>query len=322
MTAHYRMVLSACLLGLVAACSAVDYQKPVSTFSAATENATNAMVALNQQVTQSYADRIRTAALNGNTLIKAKDGDCELTSDRCRLVTVKSDRSEELFVPDPVLGNIVALMRQIDAYAKGLTDIVNADTAAKVAAHVNSTLGSVENLAKTVDGLADSNLAGNVTAYKTSVGKLVNWLVGKYVANVQVSGLRRATEAADPVIMEAASIFKETAAIAAVISVIGPQKKFEVARQKFEDDEGAGRAGNLERNLNAMASTAAAYDRILLAKPSSVFAKLGEAHAALTASLHDDDVSLVTALAKIEVFAAEAQALIDIVREISAVNPD
>ena len=320
MTGYCRITLAVCLLGLVTACSVANYQKPVSDFAAATENAEKALIALNQQVTEAYAETIRARALKGDWIILATSGDCNLISIRCRLKVDKPDGSNELFEPDPLLGNIVTLMRPITAYAKGLTGIVNADTTDKVATHVNATLGSVENLAKTVDKISGSSTAANVTAYKTSFGKAVNWLIGQYVAKVQLDGLRKATEAANPVMQQVVFIVENSAEFAADISKSEPQKEFEAAKKKYDDDQQAGNTNALGKNVDVLAKKATAYDRVLLAKPSSVYAKLGEAHAALTGNLHDDEISLVTVTARIESFAAEVKTLVDIIREMTAVK--
>lgn len=317
MNAIGRVVLIGwlCIAGI--ACTPVNYQKPISEFAVATAEAETAFLALDEQITDAYAEKIRADALARKGIVKAQSGECNLTSERCRLELVTSDGAEP-FDPDPILGNISALMRLTTAYAKSLAEIVNADTAAQVTTQVNRALGSVENLAATVDGIKDTEFTKSVTAYKAPGAKLASWIAGQYVAAVQVEGLRKATATADPVIREAAGIFEEAAEIARPFFNAQPQKEFETALQKLEKDEQRTGSAALESNVDALVAKAKAYDRVLLAKPSSVYARLSEAHAALTSDLAGDDVSLATAAARIEAFATEVKTLVSIIHELKA----
>ena len=79
----------------------------------------------------------------------------------------------------------------------------------------------------------------------------------------------------------------------------------------FDNDGG-------DANLERLVAAAAAYDTFLLAKPSKVFVSLREAHDALAASLNDDTITLASATAKIQVFATEAEALANIMKDLSS----
>lgn len=147
----WRSLPAIAVLVLATACSVTDYKKPVSDFATATRDAEAALVLLDQQVTDAYTAKLRELALSDDALVQARSGDCLATSERCQLEVVSANGAREVFPPDPLLGNMVTLMRSIAAYAEGLGQIVEADTAEQVATHVNATLGSVENLAKTVE---------------------------------------------------------------------------------------------------------------------------------------------------------------------------
>ena len=298
---------------LTTACSVADYKQPVSDFAMATQNAETALVGLNDEVTEAYEDRLREVALSDGAVVKAQPGNCLVTSERCQLEIQKADGSVEPFPPDPILGNMVILMRAVTVYAKGLGSIVEADTAEKVASSVNATLGSVENLAKTVDKVGGTSTAESVADYKTSAGKAVNWLVGQYVAKVQLDGLRRATKDAQPVIADAAKLFEAAAAVAEDIPKLDMVNDVESSIDEFDQIRSKDR-------LSTLLVQSGNYDRYLLAKPSNVFAALRSAHDALANKLNNDDLSLVEAIAKIEVFAAEAKTLLEIVKEIRAVG--
>lgn len=308
-----RFMIAASLLTLATACSATNYQRPVGDFSTATQNAQEALVALDQHVTQAYLEMLRSEVATNERLVRAKENECELTSERCRLVAVNAEGDLQLFPPEPLLGNMITLMRAVAVYAQGLADIVNADTAEQVSTHVNATLGSINNLANTIDALASTNAAESASAYKTSLGKAVNWFVGQYVATIKIDALRQATRQAQPVIERATRIFSDTTLLAADVSHIGPTTEFDDAREKYE----ATLRGD---DLNILVARAAAYDRILVAKPSSVFEQLLLAHDALADHLQNKGQSFADVMGKIELFAIEAEAIITIVKEIQAVD--
>ena len=310
-----RLTVGAAALVFATACSVADYQKPISDFAAATQDAETALVALDAEVTEAYAIRLRAQVDAGAKLVQVQAGECELTSARCRLEAISTGGQSEVIPPEPLLGQMVIIMGAIRTYADGLTAIVNADTAEQVATHVNATLGSVGNFASTLEKLGVAGAAAPVKEYKTSVGKAVNWLVGQYVAKVQVDGLREATGRAQPVIARSAEIFESTALFAADITNDDLTKKFDAARVTYENDSNQG-------NLTNLIQKAADYDRVLQAAPSSVYAGLRQAHEALTKNLHNEDLSMVDVLARIEAFGAEAKALVQIVKEIAAVNEE
>ena len=75
-----------------------------------------------------------------------------------------------------------------------------------------------------------------------------------------------------------------------------------------------------EAGLRAYA--AATYDRFLVSVPSTTFTKMGEAHAALTEALNNPDFSLPEMFRKIKAFAAEAEKLSKIVKDLAALTGD
>lgn len=316
-TACGRLTLAVGLVVCITACSVADYQKPISDFAKATQNAETALVGLDEQVTEAYAALHRRRALAGERLVQRQGEDCLVESARCRLVVVDTDRSTEPLSPDPALRNMITLMRSVRVYADGLSAIVNADTAANVATHVNATIGSVENLAKTVVKLGgqDTTSSIDLSEYTTPVGQAVNWLVGQYVAKVQLDGLKRATKDAKDVVKAAASVFGSAAEVASVV----PRAALAEAVSKRID---AFRDSQSDQNLNNLIESAAKYDQLLLAKPATVFARLDAAHEALVDKLQTDELSLANVMAKIEAFAAEAETLAKILKDLAAAGKE
>ncbi len=296
---------------LLSACSTADYAQPVNTFADASRTAEDALGALNDSVTEGYANYVRSLASNGDGLVEITDGDCLVASERCRLtVFVRADGSEKQLAPDAALANMLVVMAGIRAYADNLTRIVTADTAAAASANVNATIGSVQNLATIIAAqLGEPGAA--VPDVAAPVGAAANWLLGQYVESVKLDGLRHATATAQPVVAEAADLFEQAGDVSAVLPkallAADVQRQLDVYRQTSS-----------EANLDRLIATADAYDAFLVAKPSQVFARLREAHDALADSLNNEDLSLAAAMAKIEVFAAEAGAFAKIMKDLSS----
>ena len=311
-TAWGRMTLAAMIVAITTACSVTDYQQPVANFAKATQDAEEALTDLNQLVTDAYADVIFRRVLDDELLVLVPGDSCRVVSERCLPVVVDQAGNTNLLTPKAALRNMIILMRAIGIYVNGLSAIVNADTATKVTSSVNSTLGSAENLAKTVDKLSGNEVAATIVAeYATPAGTAVNWIVGQYVAKVQVDGLRRATIAANPAIAAAASLFSDVAEIASTVPNTDLANKVTASETAFEDNHS-------KATLEQLIISAANYDRFLLAQPSSVMTQLKNAHQSLADKLQNDDLSMADVMAKINSFSMEAETLVAILKELKA----
>lgn len=321
----HRLVLVAGLLLPAAACSVTEYKVPVSAFAEATRDSEQALIGLNQQVTDAYAAIQRNRVLDGTRLVQffetREDGgthrDCLVVSERCRLVTVDASGNQELLSPEPPLGKMVLLMGAIRTYADGLTAIVSAETAQNVTTQVNATLGSIEDLGATVAKLkvegTEPAPMNPVTEFKSPVANAVNWIFGQYVASVQLEGLKRATSDAKPVIAGAAEIFGDAADVSADVPRVSLAKAVAKRNDAFDDKQSEG-------TLDQLIESAAAYDQLLLAEPASVFTRLVEAHDVLADRLQDENLSVADAMARIRAFQREAQTLKDIVEQLAAAS--
>lgn len=313
-----RLAFALALATAAAGCSVADHRAPIEAFAQATRDTETALVALDRQVTDSYAQSIRGRVLAGELFVQIRSGDCRVESGRCRIVVLDGERNEQLLSPDPVLANMVQLIAAVRRYAEGLHAIATADTAAQVGSRVDATVGSLKSLAATVGALGgtDSTVTGaSVSAadYATPVGEIVSWGVGQYVARVQLDGLRRATADAREVVAGAGQAF----ALAADEASRVPRAELAEA---VSVDVDALRERPGERTLDGLIASAERYDRLLLGKPPAVFGRLVEAHDALVAKLHDEDVSWSDVVARIETFAAEAHNLAAIVRDLRVVG--
>ena len=203
-------------------------------------------------------------------------------------------------------------MDGIVLYAQGLSDLMADKSAEDAQVHVNAALGSAEALAGTVVALKGGDPA-NLPSFAAEVGAGVNWLAEQYVNRVKLNGLKHATKHADPVIQDATGLFATAAAIAAEFEGISLTEEFRTKMVDYQNERSSG------TKRDRAVTAAVKLDTFLRAKPSQTFAKLGEAHAALTASLNDPEVSVVRMLAKIEAFVAEAEKFKKIVEDLISV---
>jgi hypothetical protein len=207
------------------------------------------------------------------------------------------------------------LMNSIRSYADGLAAIVNADTASQVTTQVSATIASVKSLATTVAKLGgpDSTSLVKLGDYATPVGNLFSWGAGQYIAKLQLEGLRRATADARPVLSGAAELFETISNEASF-----PTRALlaEEVRQRTD----ALRTNLNQRNVEELAASAARYDRVLLGGPAPVFRQLRQSHDALIGKIQDENVTLAEVIERIQAFAAEAQKLAAVVKEIEAIG--
>jgi hypothetical protein len=311
-----RTVFAVVWISALAGCGSANYAAPIKTFADATADADTALVDLNKTTTDRYtaylAERVRA---NRDINVAISRDECADRSKRCRIALEGIDGAgnREFYPPDPLLGNSVALMGDIRAYAQNLAALVADDSAAKATADVNATLGSVEKLANTLTE-ADGKPKGSVPSFATPVGAAVNWAIGEYAERVKLAGLRQATKAADPVIQRAGDIFaKET--------IFGSQSRRIELEKAFKQKLDAFRFNRADQSkLDDAVAAAKRFDELLQAQPDTTFKKMGEAHKALTDALNNSNVSWSEAFAKAQEFAAKAQQLAKITQDLIALN--
>jgi hypothetical protein len=309
-----RVLLSVAVL-ILAGCDAARYDKPIATFADAAANAEAALVSLDGTTTAQYTAFLsRRARQDLRFAVVAARRDCEIGSERCRIVVVNprpgADGPQQ-FPPDPLLGNMVRVMSEIRAYAQNLAALVADDSAAEAEADVNAALASVQRLADTV-AEASGKGTGTVPGFATPVGSGVNWLVGQYANRVKLAGLKTATAEADPVIRSAAALFETGARVGTDVLRADLAEIVRARLDAYQEDRGDA------AKLSAAVEAARNYDELLRAQPPKTFAKMAEAHAALTAALHDGDISWPRAIAAIQGFAAQAEQLAAIAKSLAA----
>lgn len=308
-----RSTLAVTLLVGVTACSVTDYQQPIDRFAAASRSAETGLSALSSDVTDAYTALLREKAVAGDALVEVAPGDCLFNSTSCRLDVVTRDGITQPLAPPPALANTLSLMASITAYADNLVALVSADTAAAVAANVNTTLGSLESLAATIEQAGGAKRPLDLSGYETPVGNALRWITGQYVAFVKLDGLRRATADAQPVIAEATRVMEIAADTAAIV----PRGTLaEILRERLTVFQ----ANRSQANLDQLIQSADQFNHFLQAKPPDVFAKMNAAHQALTYHLQHTDVTFPEVISKIEIFAAAAEQLVKIAQSLAAAD--
>ncbi|MEZ5830017.1 MAG: hypothetical protein R3D05_02420 [Dongiaceae bacterium] len=309
-----RRAITALLLALgAAACSTADYSKPVNDFAAATGNAKSALTDLNAEVTAAYRVYLDKSIAKGDLLLTHESNDCEVESDRCRLIVLdKNGENAGDYPPEPPLTRMTLLMGEIDGYAANLKALLEDNTAQQVEADVNAALGSIQHLATTVSELQTPPGAApaDIPQFATPVGEGVNWVLGQYIERVKFKGLQRATAEAKPVIRRAADLFDIASSVAAAPRV---EMANEVAAAQDAAQTSRDRTGN-----DAYAKAAAKFDALLAEGPPEMFQRMAAAHDALAESLQGEHMSLATVNARIQDFAAQAEQLAKILRDLRA----
>ena len=303
----------------IAACSVTDYEKPISQFATAAEESETALVGLNHELTDAYGEVLARRVVAGE--LQPRLTGCQATSsERCRIQLVERNGTVNpalTLPPDPALQKTIVLMSSIRAYAQNLADIVAADTAARVTANVNQTIGSIESLARTIQRVRAEPGRPQVdpSEYTTPAGQAINWIVGNYVASVKLDGLRRATRDAQPVIAEAAAVLQEISDHAAIASRVAFANNVSIRNDAFAE-------ARTKANLDKLIASAVAYDQFLLTSQSDVFVNMREAHNKLVAHIHESEPSLTAVGASIEEFATQATALARIIRSLVALRTE
>ena len=170
-----RTLIVLVLLIAVSACAAPNYSAVIKTFSDATSDAQIALKNLDDSVSQEYETFLkdRVLATPGSNLARV-DTECRTREGRCRLEILSSDPdlNGELFSPEPVLDDLVALMAHISAYARNLEALAKDQSAEEARSNVNAALGNIENLAKTLASKQEGNEPANIPAFSAPVRNL------------------------------------------------------------------------------------------------------------------------------------------------------
>jgi hypothetical protein len=299
-----------------------DYDVPTNDFAKATEDAEEALVALDRVSTgarpvvlQSILERQRLVMFFQSTDEEGqRHSDCLAGSERCRLVAVDPDGNQTLLPLDreTPLKQLLVLVAALRAYAQGLAAITKADTGPEVVAHVNATLGDVEHLRTSLSNLKGAMKSPSTVSeeFSTPAANPLSWMFGQYVASVKIDGLIHVTKSAKPLVSESSGFLAKSPMIGDGVKVL-LTKYVSDAIDALEDS-------SAQSELDRLINGANVYDQLLLVHPEAVFVHLGQAHDALADRLQEQDLSMADVMVKIRAFLREAETLKDVLVPLGA----
>lgn len=299
----FRLGWCALVVLLGSGCAIADYEKPIKSFSEATDATQKALQSYGEAVTGQVRDARRREGLSTPAAVRIAAGDCLRESKRCRVVVFKSrtDPSPRELSPEFPIPLLVALAASIKEYADGLQAIVVSDSRAKAEASLASVNGTLQNLAK-LAGEQGKALEG----FAAPVAMTAGWIVGVYIDAVRIAALKRATKNADPLIAKAAEVFAIAAqrADASFRATLGEAVSTRSDEFRTKKDEAS---------MLALIRAAEAYDTVLTSPPGQTLKKFSEAHSALTAALEGPEINLQTAFSQFQTLKAEGEKLAKII---------
>lgn len=303
----------------VASCAG-EYRPATVAFHESASATTVAMAQSSATIRQLGVQVRRDIAIETPAAVRIRQGDCETSSDRCRLQFVSTAGAPpELLPPSEPLEQIVTLARAIEAYAATLQAIAEADTATEVEAAVTAAGGAVTSLAQTASALGRGP-GEAIVSYSEPVTALLAWGFGEYVNSAQLRALRAATAAAegeDPEtgpIAQAAALFSEALGRSQVAMAPTFREAVTQRREAFL-------ARPTNASFDAMVEAAAAFDGLLTASASTIPSDLRTAHRALYESLLTDEVqSLTDFFAAVERIKTRAEELLSVIEQLAALQ--
>lgn len=308
-------VLTIVVIGLLGACSASEYQKPIEKFAKATGETQSAVDGYNKALVDAKKNFVRNSAVAEPGLVRPLPGECTAGAASCRYGHYRSpnDPNPALLTPERPMARLAALMQAFADYANNLSAIAKGTEAGDVEASVQSTGDSLSKIAALAPGSGSGS--GSLASYVTPVSAVVGWGLGLYVDSVKLDALKTAVAKADPIIARAGEV-GEAEAEQATEAIKAYMRELVSTRSDTY------RARRSRENLDKLADAADAYDAFLRegATPSSVFKDFVKAHADLNSALNSRKVSLADLTKQMAAFQTRAEKLVKILKDVEAAN--
>lgn len=311
----FRTLIVVPLLALAACASATGFEKPIGDFADATAKASAALQALDQASAQQYNAISLAEAVAAPGRITRKDGECRLrTSKSCTLVLLPATDGAPtlpLHVTSLVPHSIEA-MNAVNDYAAALKSLVTADASADVKDGLGKALAAAVSLGGTL-GVTNAAALSAIQTPLTDVGV---YLFQQYQNDVKIDALRRATQAADPTIQAAMDLLSME--YAAIQSSNASRASDDYEDKLVEAREKTGNAA--EPAILALIDSAQAFDAALKLRNTDVYAQVAKAHNKLTQALKNPEVSLLDAIAQVQLLVEQIKNLQTVAEQIAASN--
>jgi hypothetical protein len=302
--ASVRRIAVLLLLALSACSIASDFKGPITQFSTATAQAESALQEFDKDAAKQLTDLRREDALKTPGQVRPFKDDCAPLSPGCRIRLFSSPDGEgDALTVESIVPEHLMAMHEIQLYAQGLQDIVEADATAAVKAGLDKASAAAADLA----ALAGAQYGAGVKALSVPVNMAAVWLFGEYQESIKLDALREATRRMETVLPDAVGKFGAAADLAHLAGVTQLAKTFGQKKVSFQTERSA---AALDEYLVASKE----LDDALQVKPSDVFNQLGTAHNKLAAALQSDDIAFDEAILQMNRLVTKAEELVAIAK--------
>lgn len=312
--------LSLAVLGtavLLAGCAArVDYSTQVLRLEQAISDSAGSIESIDAAVTERQNALLKQRIIDGTLLLDTADEQCGVGRKGCSLVVLEAKEGRASVLSEYPVRSVMPkgreALRMVKRYVGGLKSIVEAETASKVSASANATLGSLEEiadrLAREMGGRAGSGT--RFSEYRAPVASLIEWSVEKYVRRVKTEALAKATRDANAVVKALTQFYAAAAQSAKLAEFALDYNTFVQEQAQFD--------GNpvTAESVDAYVRAAADFDAALRAEAANPFKAFEAAHEKLMQRLNAGEgsvtlVDVATAIERLEEETRTIKALVE-----------
>lgn len=298
---------------LTGCATTADYSEPILRIEQAINDSASSIESIDKNLTALKNTYLKKKIVNGTLLLEAPDNQCAAGTKGCSLVVLKRQGSEAVFESNYPLNSIIPnglkALQMMKTYVSRLKSIIEADTAAKITASANATLGSLEEISNRIAQEKGEPVSGahKITEYKEPVIGLIEWITERYVERVKKEALAKATNDAHPIIVDLTKFYGTAAQSLKVAEFSGALVSFKDKQEKFDDlDE------ITESSINTYVQAANDFDAALKAEAANPIKAFETAHEILAKQLNrknDKKITLADVASAIERLEHEAKAI-------------
>lgn len=271
-----RRLLSVCLLALiVAGCTTADYSSGITQFSGATTTASTAEQSLATASQQAQLAEWSKAALK----LPASD----TTADLVKCDATQGYKPGDCVVVTTALGPAPtklesASLAGINKYASTLNSVATDQSCSTIQADAKSVSASVSDLAKVAQASGLATDAGPISTIASTIACVV-------IDNAKLSVLRKATQAANPIIQSLAQVIAKKDAGMERIVVRDKAAALDASLASYQQAPNAG-------TLGAVVAAAQAVDAAQSTKVDQLVSDIAKVHQTLTDQLKAPKVNM------------------------------
>jgi archaellum component FlaC len=266
-----------------------DYSEPVSRLEKAINDSATSIEAIDTDITARQNRKLKEKIIAGSLLLDATNNECAAGKDNCSLIVLQETegvaKAVSAYPLKSSMPKAIEAMDQVKMYVGRLKSIVDADTAAKVTASANATLGSLEEIANQIaNESGQASISKNkITEYKEPVMGLIEWITNKHVERVKKEALAKATRDAQPVIEGLTTFYATAAQSQKLAEFSGFHDSFIKNQEKFDDIPVTSSA------VDSYVLAAANYQVALKAQAANPLKAFETAHEKLKKQLNGED---------------------------------